>query len=432
MAVLATRAWLNGTARRNSTALAVLLPMLSTMGQEALRSALSIDSVLAERENPTVNLNPERPHLGPVQLSYSLYAGLEYDDNINGSQVNPQSDTLLRGGAGLGMSWQATERSSLQLGGGLGYVYYVEQTHNSGLEVTPNSALTWQIGFTDGSITLYDQFSYSRQVTQESSTANLTTLPRLENTIGTRVAWEPGRWTLQAGYGHNDFVATDSTFNYLDRSSEYFFARAGWRFAEGTQAGIEASTTLTSYQHSSGNDSESYSVGPYADWQVTQSLRASVRGGPQFYSLSSTAASANSGLNTSYYAALNVNHKLTHYISQQLNLQRDVSLGLNSASDYVEQFTANYSVSWALTQRITVGGDITYQHGSQPLLVTVQNVQVFQTEDFDRYGFGVNFSWSITDHLTATVHYSYWDRQSNLPDQGYTRNNVGLQVNYGF
>jgi hypothetical protein len=248
------------------------------------------------------------------------------------------------------------------------------------------------------------------------------------------VAWDPGRWVLQAGYGHNDFLSTDSAQKDLDRSSEYFFARGGWRFAESTEAGLEASATLTSFRYSPRSDSQSFSVGVYANWQLTQNLQVAVRGGPQFYSFNNGSTATNSDLNNTYYAALNVNHKLTHYLSHQLSLMRGVTLGLNPGTDYVEQFSADYSFTLALTQHINVGGNITYENGSQPLLVPVHNgiSAVSQTEDFDRAGFGANLSWSFTDHFSASVHYNFWDRSSSLAGRGYTQNTLGLQINYDF
>ena len=59
----------------------------------------------AAQSNPTA-LQPDRPHLGPVQLNLGVYGGVSYDDNINESQNNAESDIISRAGA----NWDLTGR----------------------------------------------------------------------------------------------------------------------------------------------------------------------------------------------------------------------------------------------------------------------------------------------------------------------------------
>ena len=405
--------------------------------QEALRSALSIDSALAPRQAASFDLQPDRPHLGPVQLTFGAYAGAEFNGNINGAQINPQSDTLLRAGLDVGAFWSASERSVLQFGAGLGYVYYVNHTQDGGLEITPNSALTWQIGFPDGNIAFYDQFSYQQQLTQVAAVANTTTIPRIDNTIGTRVSWEPLKWILQTGYGYDTYFSTDSSYQYLNRASHFLFLRAGRHLAEQTQAGVESSATFTTYEQSYQNNATSISAGGYAEWQITKDLSAVVRGGPSFYLFNSNPNPTDAPTSDlhSYYAGVSVNHALTESISHSINLTRDVSLGIEQGSSYIEQFTGNYTISFALTRYLSLNANATYEQGNQPLLYPVPGLpglSVSVKENFNRYGFGVGVSRSITDHISAALRYAYWNRHSSLPDRGYDQNIVSLELHYTF
>ena len=97
-------------ARSLSTGIVALLALLNAAGQEAVRNAVSVDTTLSQNQNQVFELKPDQPHLGPVQLSYGLYAGTEFNDNVFETQSNPQADTLLRGGANLGLYWQQTVR----------------------------------------------------------------------------------------------------------------------------------------------------------------------------------------------------------------------------------------------------------------------------------------------------------------------------------
>jgi hypothetical protein len=404
----------------------VMLPLFAAEGQDALRSAISLDAVIAAQTSQTV-LQPERPHLGPVQLTLGAYAGTSYDDNINGSANNPQSDVLSRAGANLRFDWPATDHSDLQFGTGIGYVNYLRNTRNSGLEISPDSALTYALSLDDVILTLYDQFSYTRQVTTEAALANVATRPQLNNTAGLRVEWNPGQWTLQTGYSHNDNWS-DHANDYLNRSSEYFFGRAGWRFAEATQAGVEASGGLTAYQLASQGNSYNVSVGGYVEWQLRPALHFTLRGGPTLYEFSSPGPTGGNSTLNSYYISFEASHQLTDFLSHNLRIERDVQLGANQGSDYVEQLTAGYSLSWALTQRISVGASVTYEDGQQPL----GNFPFHSIEDYQRYGGGLQATWQFTGHLAGSLSYNHWLRDSNLPDRGYSENSVSFNLNYTF
>jgi hypothetical protein len=404
----------------------VSLPLFAARGQEALYNAVSLDQTITGQAN-TVVTQPDQPHLGPVQLSLGAYAGVSYNDNINGSANQPESDVILQPGVNVGFNWPATDRSNLQFATGLGYVHYVTYTANNGLVVTPGSALTYGLSWNDVVITLYDQLSYTRQVTSEAALANVAVLPEFDNVVGARVAWNPGHWTFQTSYGHNIYLS-DSAHDYLNRASEYFFGRAGWRFAEATQAGLEASASLTDYQVESQGTANSVSAGGYVEWQALQSFNLTLRGGPTIYQFSAPAQNGgNSSLN-SYYASLAVTQQLTDFVSHSLQVNRSVQLGLNQGSSYIEQLSVGYLVSWALTQRISLGATITYDDGRQPL-----GLFPFQTiEKFQLYGGGLQASWRFTDHLTGSLGYNHWSRNSNLSNRGYSANSESLQLNYTF
>jgi len=67
-------------------------------------------------------------------------------------------------------------------------------------------------------------------VRTEAALANIATLPQLNNNTGLRAEWDPGHWTLLGSYSH-DVSVSDHANDYLNLASEYFYVRAGWRFA---------------------------------------------------------------------------------------------------------------------------------------------------------------------------------------------------------
>jgi hypothetical protein len=430
---LKTSAWL-AKLRLSLLCISVVFTLCTAEGQEALYNAISLESSIAVETN-VMALQPDRPHLGPVQLALGAYIGMTCDDNINESQSDPQSDVISRAGANLGFDWPATDHSELQFGTGIGYVHYLKNTANNGLEINPDSALTYALSLDDVILTFYDQISYSRQVTTEGALANVATLPQFDNTAGVKVEWDPGKWTFQTSYGH-DIYLSDSANDYLNRSSEYFFGRAGWRFAEATQAGVEASGGLTAYQVNQQGNNYNYSVGGYVEWQVRPSLHLTLRGGPTIYTFSSQGQSGGNSTLDAYYVSLAASHQLTDFISHSLSINRNVQLGLNQGSDYIEQLTANYTITWALTKRISVGASASYEDGSQPLQLEYLffgfPIPYTETEHYHRYGGGLQASWQFTDRLSANLSYNRSLRDSNLPERGYTENSVSFGLNYTF
>ncbi|MGO8763551.1 MAG: hypothetical protein ACLQSR_00265 [Limisphaerales bacterium] len=412
--------------------LGAAFPLCLAKGQEALLSETSLENAIAAQSNPTF-VPPDRPHLGPVQLTLGAYAGVAYDDNVNESQTDVESDVISRGGVNLGFNWPATDHSQLQFGTSVGYLHYLKETANNGLEITPDSALTYALSVDDVIFTFYDQFSYSRQVKTEPALANVATLPQFANTIGAQAEWDPGKWTFQASYGRS-INFSDSSNDYLNSSSDNFFGQAGWRFAESTQAGIQASASQTSYQVSSQGNTASYSVGGYLQWQILSSLHLTLSGGPAISTFSSpSTAGGNSTLN-SYYVSLAVSQQLTDFISQSLQINHSVQPGINQGSGYVEQFTTGYSANWQLTRRINVGVSGSYVDGQQPFvegyLFGIFPIETI--EQYQEYSGGLQASWQFTDHLEGSLSYTHSLRNSNLADRDYSDNNVSFQLNYAF
>jgi hypothetical protein len=246
--------------------------------------------------------------------------------------------------------------------------------------------------------------------------------------MGARTQWFPGKWQLEAGLSHNDYLSTDRTFEYLDRGSEYLFLRGAWRFAENTQAGLEFSASQTHYRLKIQSDNTSYSLGPYANWNVTDFVTASVSGGPTIYQFNGTGPSQPASTLTSYYFDLELSHKLTEFISHNLSVRRDVNLGYNRGNDYTELLSFNYAINWAATQNANLSLNLTYEQGDQPLTVQLST----EKENFDRVGVAAGASYRFTDKLTGSLNFSHWDRTSNLPGNNYSEDSVSLQFNYNF
>src|SRR5581483_4725733 len=108
----------------------------------------------------------------------------------------------------------------------------------------------------------------------------------------------------------------------------------------------------------------------------------------------------------SYYFDFSAAQQLTSRISHQLSLDRSVSLGINQGSGYLEQLTAGYSISWAVTDRTSLNFSAAYEHGNQTFqnpVTLFPGITILENENeiYSRYSFQPGVTWRATDHLTA-------------------------------
>ena len=405
------------------------LPVFVSHGQEALNSALSAEAAINSQTNATVAPPPNAWSIGPMSLNLGTYLGVTFDDNVNTSQDHPESDVSIHPGLNLGFLLPVTANSEIRLDTQLGYSTYLAKTRSDSIEIAPDSALTWNISFEDGTLTLYDQFNYSDDVITVASVSDTTSLPRFDNTIGVRAQWLPEKWLVEAGISHSDFRSSDPSLDYLNRGSEYLYLRGARRvFAENTQVGLEFSASQTEYQIKIQSDNASYSLGPFASWNITQFINAEIRGGPTIYP--NDAAGTNQPASTlqAYYFKFDLSHQLTKFISHRLTASEDVSLGFNKGNNYNQQLTVDYAIDWSATANARFGLDLTYEKGTQPLTIEIFRV----TENYDRMGISASASYQLTDKLGSSLSFAHWHRTSNIFGNNYEENSVSLQLNYHF
>jgi hypothetical protein len=426
----------------------VLYPATPARAQEALNNALSLDWAEAQMNAPkpqatnsAATFSPEPRRLGPVQYSLGAYAGAAFTDNINLAQYAPQSDLILSGGVNVGLIWPATPQSELDFSTAIGHTKYLSHSGNDHLDVAPGSVLTWKIACTDGSLTFFDQISDSQAVITEASVSGISSLPRIDNTIGTRAEWDPGRWLLSLGYSHENYFSDAAADQYLNRASEDFFARGGHLLAQDTRLGLEASVSLTAYELPLQSNNTSYSLGPYLEWQITHFLDASVRGGYTIYAFDANGPQQPAYSLDAYYANLTLTQQLTEFVSQTLSVERDISLGLSQGNNYTEQWTAGYTVNWAATAHLGLNLNLTWENGGQPFTEWTQifvgqfhagEIPTTFNENYTRVGFSPGLSYQITQKLGGSLQYSHWERTSNFPGDAYHNNLMTLQFNYSF
>lgn len=396
----------------------------SLVAQEALRTAVQGDRSYETRNAPDYRPRDERMRIGPVNFGVGVSYGLEWNDNLNLTSTNLESDFIHRPGVNLRAVWPATKDSTLSFGMGIGYVKYMDNSDLDQLSIAPDSELAWDIPVEDFVFTLYDNVQYSQDVVSQGGLSGTAQFPRLENTVGVRMLWRPSRYDFEAGYAHYNFISDSSGFDYLSRSSEQFFGRVAYHFGVITRAGVEASGALTDYDSAARDDNQNLSVGPFVEWQLMRDLRITLRGGYVIYFFDSGAATnTNSDLN-SYYLGLTVNHRLTDFVTHGLTVDRSVQQGINQGSGVSETLILSYNATWAFHRRASLSVGPFYEHATEP--------QSGVEEEYDRSGTSVGISYRFTNQLMTSLGYRYTSKDSSFALRDYRQNSVTFSANYQF
>lgn len=406
----------------------------SLKAQEALQTAVQEDRSFEARNAPTYIPKATGLSMGPVQLSVSASYSVQWDDNIRLTSASPttkrQEDYIHTPMVMLRSIWPVTDTSSLSFGAGIGYSKYTIHSDLDRVDMTPDSEIAWDIRWDDCVLNVHDRINYSQDVISQPGLSGTAEYPRLENTGGLRLQYSPEYYTAEIGYDHYNFVPGGSTYRYLKRQSEQFFGRAAYRLAQISRVGLEASGSLTDYAQDAQGDNESISIGPFVDWQVTDNLRITARGGYSIYYLDAHPVAtvppgfSPSSKTDSYYVGFDLRHKLTDFITHGVSVSRASQQAVNQGGGIAEAFRAAYDLSWNFSGNATAAASFFYEEGTEP--------QLKSSETYKRFGVSPTISYHATSHVDLSLAYNYVTKDSNLTLRDYYQNTVTLSASYRF
>src|ERR1044071_9380465 len=76
--------------------------------QDAVRPSLAGEEA-AEARHQSIEQIPYNLLAGPIRFRFSITTGVEYNDNINLSQINEQSDVIIRPQINVNAIWPITQ-----------------------------------------------------------------------------------------------------------------------------------------------------------------------------------------------------------------------------------------------------------------------------------------------------------------------------------
>jgi outer membrane protein assembly factor BamA len=405
-----------------------VLGVTGARGQELLRNSLAGADV-AEARILSVEEQNYNLRFGSLRFQFSANTGIEYNDNISYSDVNRTSDAVAHIGVDIRGTYPITKLNTLALTLGVGYVRYLvhPSASASDIYITPGSEVSFDIFAGDMfRINLHDRFDLRQDPIDAPSLSSVTNFARFTNTAGVTVVADLNTVVLTAGYDHFNYLTLNSDFDYLDRSAEQFLASAVYQIAPRTFIGLEGTASLTNYDDDTLGDSSGYSLGMYFDITPTPYLRFIARGGYQYAAFEGSTYSRapfndDKELNA-FYWNLTLNNRINAYLSQNLTAGRENDLGLTS--NYLEVNYVRYNIGWRIFSNTTLGGDAFFEDD--------QESGGLFNEHLNRYGGDITLGYQFNLRLSASAHYAYIQKDSDVALRDYYQNRVGVDVFYRF
>ena len=391
--------------------------------QEAVRPSLAGEAA-AEARRQSIDQIPYNLLLGPVRFRFSITTGIEYNDNINLSETNQQSDIIIRPQFNIDAIWPITQLNTLRLDLGLGYGFYLDHpnANTNGVLISPGSQLSFDIFVMDWRINIHDRFSLQQDPVGQLQLSNVVDYGRFENTAGISALWDLNKAVLTFGYDHYNYVSTTDTFSYLDRSAEQLTFSAYFALTSTTGAGIESSVVFNSYDQSFLNDSVSYSVGPFVETQITNYLKLRAAAGYQFIDFDGGGFVNDASDSSDYYANVLISHRINAAITQTISAGHESQLGVNS--NYVALNYVRHTASWNIINSVLLASELFYEDGDDSGGIFSEHIQ--------RYGGALTLGYQLTPHVTLGLRYQYTQKQSDQPLRDYKQNRVSLDGTYSF
>lgn len=407
----------------------VLALVTGAMGVAGARGQDVYDRTQIAPEVPvydSFNAEPDyNLRLGPMDFSFAVGVGAEWNDNVNlAPDGEALDDLIIRPFAQVDGVWRLTELNTLRLSLGVGYNWYTRNSEFSSesLTVTPTSAIALSFFVGDFRITVSNTFSYQEDPQALPTISNTATYRRFENQAGIQVDYNATEHViLTAGYTHYNLWTVDEEFESLDNATDTVYFRPSVEVSPEVVVGLNASASFTSFEDSTRGSGQTYLVGPFVDYALSEYTSIRIEGGWQRSEFDNPLAAGDSQSNDSFYVRGEITNELNEAFSQRLAFSNFVEPGFDT--NYYTQFRVEYGIDWEFMDGVSLRPVVFYEHfeSSAP-----------GGEDGDRYGFQIGLGYRLTPSVSIAANYRFLLKESNLPGSDYTQNSVTLTVAYEF
>jgi len=399
--------------------LALLLVNVAS-GQEAIRTSIAGQEAAEARKRALADSHYNLK-LGPVSLRFQSGLGIEATDNVKLVKSNPQADLLFQPQANAVGVWPVSEKNSLNLSLGVGYVAYLKTTEYNNFFIAPGSDVSFDLYINDFIINFHDRFSYSQDVSNDPTVSGTGSLEHFENVSGIQGIWDLNKLVLGAGYDHSIYIASSSESADQNRASDLFNLSAGVTLNPTMEAGLQVGGGFTTYDEKTFNNNSHIAVGPFFNAELSEYSTVRLALGYVAYFMESNSTVTNTENVNGMYGDLTFRQRVNANLAHSISGGRQITSG--SVSDIVDLYYARYSADWKLLRKTSLGISISYEHA----------IDSGGTEEkLDRYGVGISLSRALTQQLSSSVAYQFYQKEAEPDSDSYVENRLVLNLNYAF
>lgn len=377
--------------------------------------------------------------LGPVFVDIIGTFGIEYNDNINTSEVDPISDVILQPGVSLGFKWQVNENTEVDLNLGLEYWHYLTEsqlnTFDNSFGLTPNTELSFRLLVGDVAFRVYDRLQYSFDsadsvVVDPATGAVIDSDPaaftRFRNVLGLQTEWFIRETIFSAQLSREDIYSPDDIFSYVNRHENKIALNVEHPLAANFLVGVGTSYAMVDFDEEVNNDGTIFTFGPYFDWKITEliGLYAGIAFNDWDYDKGAlTDKFGDKSQLQDYTWMVRLSHVANAVFNHQVEWYRSVSVSNTANFNIVDGI--RYTAIYELTPRVRLNGAVGYEESESSGGLLVDN-------DFGRWIAGISTELVLGPRLTAEVGYRYIDKDSNAAFQSYEQNQFRIFFKYDF
>ena len=384
--------------------------------------------------------------LGPVLLNVGASLTAGYNSNTGLTQTGDTGSGYTTPAGNLSLTWPITDLNTLTFSVGFGYSYYwdVPETDSpGGFFISPNSALQGTFFVGDFRFTPYDQFSLQNDPTQAGELSNVSRFTIYQNSAGCKVDWDLADLIVTAGFDWFNLWSGQTSFQNLDRRTLTPSLATTYYLTKTLIVGLEGVAAITRYTEDQAqtvsdpsspsgfttvygqNNNIIYQVGPFVNWQISEYITITGRGGWIWgeYTGNNTPENAAGGNPSTYFLNFGWAHRLNEYLNYNLTASRSTQLSAIVGSNFVEVWNFGAGLNWNIIEDLSVSTPLSAQLGKV-------SGSIFP-EDYQQYMAGITLGYRITEKLGSSVNFMYILKDSNL-NQGYQQWNASAGFNYDF
>lgn len=425
--------------------LGLCLVTQSVQSQESQWQSLAGEASAMSRKSKPESMDYNLD-LGPVLLNVGAGLTAGYNSNTGLTQNGDTGSGYTTPSGTLSLMWPITDLNTLTFSVGFGYSYYwdVPETDSpGGLFISPNSALQGTFFVGDFRFTPYDQFSLQNDPTQAGELSNVSRFTIYQNSAGCKVDWDLADLIVTAGFDWFNLWSGQTSYQNLDRRTLTPSLATTYYLTKTLIVGLEGVAAITNYTESQPqtvenqqtgetttvngqNNNNIYQVGPFLNWQISEYITITGRGGWVWgeFTGNNTPENAAGGNPSTYFFNLGMSHRLNEYLNYNLTASRSTQLSALVGSNFVEVWNFGAGLSWNIIEDLSLTTPFSAQLGKVSGSVN--------PEDYQQYSAGITLGYRITEKLGSSVNFMYILKDSDLPNNGYQQWNASAGFNYDF